>query len=75
MIVMGRTVAAEATNPAEAWEPSPHTVPIELTPDFHPEPFTPPVTISERMSGVPLADRIEDVMTSKRLLEMARGVL
>lgn len=55
------------------WLPEPHDVAPELTPDFHPEPFTPPVTVSERMSGVPVLDRLDEVMRT-RLLDMAKEV-
>lgn len=55
------------------WQPEAHEVPVELTEDFHPEPFTPPVTVSERMSGVPVLDRLDEVMRT-RLLDMAKEV-
>lgn len=62
-------MAAEATN----WAPEPRDIPAELTEDFHPEPFTPPVTAAERMSGVSVLDRMDDVMRN-RLLDLAKEV-
>lgn len=51
------------------WVPEARDIPTELTPDFHPEPFTPEPTIAERMSGVSVEDRLDDVMRH-RLAEL-----
>lgn len=70
-IARSRAVLEEAAR--NDWQPEAHTVPVELTEDFHPEPFTPPVTIAERMSGVSVLDRMDDVMRN-RLLDLAKEV-
>lgn len=58
-------VPEEMTTANTSWLPEPHEVIPELTEDFHPEPFTPPATIAERMSGVPVLDRIDEVMRTR----------
>ena len=55
------------------WQIEPREVPEELTPNFDHATFTPEPTIGERMTGVPLLDRLDDVMRT-RLLELAKAV-
>lgn len=58
-------VPEEMTTANTSWIPEPHPIPVELTEDFHPEPFTPPVTVTERMSGVSVLDRMDEVMRTR----------
>lgn len=55
------------------WQPEPREVPTELTTEFEHADFIPEPTHTERMSGIPLMDRLDDVMRN-RLLEL-KGIL
>lgn len=58
----------------DEWQqPAPKTVPIELTPEYPHAVFTPEESITERMSGVPVMDRLDDVMRN-RLTDWAKEI-
>lgn len=55
------------------WEPEPRPVPAELTPEFDHALYVPEPTQTEIMSGIPIMDRLDEVMR-QRLLDF-RGIL
>jgi len=55
------------------WQPTPKPVPVELQPGYEHPPFVPEPTNVERMTGIPLMDRLDDTMRN-RLLEL-KGIL
>ena len=62
-------IGTDMTLPADVvaalWVTEPRIVPVELTPDFDHATYTPEPTVSERMAGVPLSDRIDDTMRTR----------
>jgi len=56
------------------WLPEARPIAAELEPDFDRTDYTPTETAAQRMSGIPLMDRLDEVMR-QRLTDMAKGVL
>lgn len=56
------------------WVVDPKPVPPELTDQYEHADYTPEPTITERMSGIPLSDRLDEVMR-QRLTDMFGAII
>jgi len=57
----------------EAWSPEPRPIAAELEPHFDRTDYTEPESATQRMSGIPLMDRLDEVMR-QRLVDL-KGIL
>lgn len=55
----------QITDTDTAWVPEPRDIPTELEPNYNHADYVAPPTITERITGVPLADRIDDTMRNR----------